>query len=70
MFFQFAQRTVRDRLKKAESDMNAEAQSDAPRHHEDLLGSFIAARKNYSLMTEQRLTHLSATNVLAGANNR
>ena len=69
MFFTFAKRVVTERLAKAEKDGDSEAQRDGPQRHEDLLGSFIAARKTYPLMTEQRLTHLSATNVLAGANN-
>ena len=45
MFFGFANRVVKERLVRAESDMNAEAQSNVPRRHDDLLGSFIAARK-------------------------
>ncbi|OAL35460.1 hypothetical protein AYO20_05310 [Fonsecaea nubica] len=66
MFFTFARRVVSERLAKASKD--PEAQS-ASRRHEDLLGSFIAARKAYPLMTDLRITHLTATNVLAGANN-
>jgi cytochrome P450 len=65
MFFTFAKRIVSERLAKAQKD-DAEKQSQRP---DDLLGSFIQARKAYPLMDEQRLAHLSATNVLAGANN-
>jgi cytochrome P450 len=63
MFFTFARRIVRERLAKAEK----EQKTSGP--YEDLLESFIAARKAYPLMDETRLTHISATNVLAGANN-
>ena len=65
MFFLFAKRVVSERLVKAQKE-DPEKQSRRP---DDLLGSFIQARKAYPLMDEQRLTHLSATNVLAGANN-
>ncbi|OQU94072.1 hypothetical protein CLAIMM_00485 isoform 1 [Cladophialophora immunda] len=66
MFFTFARRVVSERLAKASKDPEAQSQA---RRHEDLLGSFIAARKAYPLMTDLRITHLTATNVLAGANN-
>jgi cytochrome P450 len=66
MFFTFARRVVSERLEKASKD--PEIQSKSARH-EDLLGSFIAARKSYPLMTDIRITHITATNVLAGANN-
>ncbi len=65
MFFTFAKRIVSERIAKAQKE-DPEQQSQRP---DDLLGSFIQARKAYPLMDEQRLTHLSATNVLAGANN-
>jgi hypothetical protein len=64
VFFAFARRIVRERLAKAEKTTDDETE-----RHEDMLGSFIAARKTYPLMDETRLTHISATNVLAGANN-
>ena len=66
MFFTFAKRVVTERLVKAFKDPEAQSQA---RRHEDLLGSFIAARKAYPLMTDLRITHITATNVLAGANN-
>ena len=66
MFFTFAKRVVSERVAQAAKDPEAQSQS---RRHEDLLGSFIAARQTYPLMTDLRITHLSATNVLAGANN-
>jgi len=66
MFFTFAKRVVTERVAKAAKDPEAQSQA---RRHEDLLGSFIASRKAYPLMTDLRITHLSATNVLAGANN-
>ena len=70
MFFTFAKRVVSERLAKAaKADAEAQPDSKQPGRPDDLLGSFIAARKAYPLMDEQRLTHLSATNVLAGANN-
>lgn len=68
MFFSFSKRIVAARIAKAEYP-DAESQSEKSTRQADLLGSFIQARKDYPLMTEQRLTHLSATNVLAGANN-
>ena len=67
LFFRFAREVVRDRIAKAEKDPGVATMEG--KRHEDLLGSLISARKTYPLMTEQRLTHLSATNVLAGANN-
>ena len=67
MFFTFAKQVVMERVTKAEKDH--EAQFEQTRRHADLLGSFIASKKTYPLMTDLRITHLSATNVLAGANN-
>lgn len=70
MFFTFAKRVVSERLAKAaKEDAEMQSSSKQPQRPDDLLGSFIAARKAYPLMDEQRLAHLSATNVLAGANN-
>ena len=70
MFFTFARRVVRERLDRAaREDADMELGSKQSQRSDDLLGSFITARKAYPLMDEQRLTHLSATNVLAGANN-
>ena len=70
MFFTFAKRVVSERLAKAaKEDAEAQSVSKQTQRPDDLLGSFIAARKTYPLMDEQRLAHLSATNVLAGANN-
>ncbi|OAP63961.1 hypothetical protein AYL99_03188 [Fonsecaea erecta] len=69
MFFTFARRVVSERLAQASKDPELQSQSPSSRRHEDLLGSFIAARKAYPLMTDLRITHLTATNVLAGANN-
>ncbi|KAJ9603054.1 hypothetical protein H2200_012349 [Cladophialophora chaetospira] len=66
MFFTFAKRVVNERLAKAAKDPEAQSQSG---RHDDLLASFIAARKSYPLMTDIRITHVTATNVLAGANN-
>lgn len=68
MFFSFSKRVVAERLAKAEAT-DMESQKEKPSRQPDLLGSFIEARRHYPLMTEQRLVHLSATNVLAGANN-
>ncbi|OCT48003.1 benzoate 4-monooxygenase cytochrome P450 [Cladophialophora carrionii] len=66
MFFTFARRVVNERLARAAKDPESQSQGG---RHEDLLGSFIAARKSYPLMTDIRITHITATNVLAGANN-
>ena len=67
MFFTFARRVVTERLIKAEKETNSHTPE--THRHADLLGSFISARETYPLMTDLRITHLSATNVLAGANN-
>ncbi len=66
MFFTFAKRVVTERIAKATKDPDSQSPSG---RHDDLLASFIAARKAYPLMTDIRITHVTATNVLAGANN-
>ena len=67
MFFTFARNVVSERI--ADASKHPNTQDDSSRRQKDLLGSFIAARKAYPLMDDLRITHLSATNVLAGANN-
>lgn len=66
MFLTFARRVVSERLAKVDQDPETQSH---PKRHEDLLGSFIAVRETYKLMTPVRLVALTATNVLAGANN-
>lgn len=67
MFFTFAKDIVSRRIAQADKDPEASLPKSA--RQPDLLGSFIAARKSYPLMTDLRITHLSTTNVVAGANN-
>ena len=67
VFFTFAQDVVAKRL--ALADRDPEKPTRETTQHPDLLASFIASRKTYPLMNQSRLTHLSTTNVVAGANN-
>ena len=62
----FAPKTVKERLELAEKDskMDSKSENICP----DMLASFVAARPKYpDVMTQKRITLLTAGNVVAGA---